>query len=564
MLLVLAFSPTLVIWYLMTFSAYPLPLFENHLFHECAIAIATLEGGFISYASWKSYQASGEIFQRWLTVGLLAFTLIYTPHGLLTRAAHHNIWLFLLYGPVSRLAMLGCLVYGLTQYGKDTESPETIAQSGFWRNLLLLCAVVVVAVAVVANSPIASSPWLRLSMEAGAALLSLAGALAVLQRKIRSPLMHYYAMGLALFAQASIAFMLAKPWNHLWWFAHLVFAAGFSVIGWGVARAYLTTRSFALAYSEEQLMRALEQDKVRLDKMVDALQRSDAQLKSIFNASPDTCLITNAEGKIMMVNQQVSALLGYAASELIGESVGILVPTGLRADHANHYASFFSTANRRQMGCGADVKALCKDGSELPVEINLSKIEAGQNSLVACVVRDISDRQRMENELRNLAYYDPLTQLPNRRLLFERLKQALRVSQRNQSYGALLFLDLNKFKQLNDAYGHETGDELLVEVAQRLRGITRATDTVARLGGDEFVVLLEDIGPNDATASECAAQLVNKISQSLSEPYGIEGIWYHISASIGVSLFVGDNADADQIIKDADAAMYEVKRGRES
>ena len=200
----------------------------------------------------------------------------------------------------------------------------------------------------------------------------------------------------------------------------------------------------------------------------------------------------------------------------------------------------------------------------MPVEINLSKIEAGQNSLVACVVRDISDRQRMENELRNLAYYDPLTQLPNRRLLFERLKQALRVSQRNESYGALLFLDLNKFKQLNDAYGHETGDELLVEVAQRLRGITRATDTVARLGGDEFVVLLEDIGPNDATASECAAQLVDKISQLLSEPYGIEGIWYHISASIGVSLFVGDNADADQIIKDADAAMYEVKRGRES
>lgn len=112
MLLAVALIPSLVIWYLMTFPAFPICTFENHFFHESVIAAAIAEGGFISYASWKSYQVSGEVFLRWLTVGFLAFTLIYAPHGMLTRAANHNIWLFLLYGPASRLAMLGCIVYG--------------------------------------------------------------------------------------------------------------------------------------------------------------------------------------------------------------------------------------------------------------------------------------------------------------------------------------------------------------------------------------------------------------------------------------------------------------------
>jgi hypothetical protein len=125
-------------------------------------------------------------------VGLLAFTVIYAPHGLLTRMAHQNIWLFLLYGPVSRLVMLGCMVQGLGQFGSATEDPAVIRKSGFWRNVMLACASVVVAVAILAYSPVASSSWLRMPMEVGAAVLCLGAVAMMLGRQIRSPLMTYY------------------------------------------------------------------------------------------------------------------------------------------------------------------------------------------------------------------------------------------------------------------------------------------------------------------------------------------------------------------------------------
>lgn len=561
-LVALALSPTAAIWYVATFSPVPAPLFENHLFHEVAIAVATLIGGFVSYVSWRSYQASGEIFLRWLTVGLLAFTLIYAPHGLLTRTAHHNIWLFLLYGPASRLAMLGCLVYGLAQYGKAAEDPAAVERRGFWRRALVACAIAIVAVAFLANSPWASSPWLRLPMEVCAVVLCLTGVASVLRRQIRSPLMTYYAVALLLFAQAAVAFILGKPWNHMWWLAHVIFAGGFSIMGWGVMRALLTTRSFALAYSEEQLMRALEQEKAQLSKMVDALQRSDALLKSVFDASPDTLLISDAQGKITLANQQVAPLLGYTVDELIGLSIDILLPEKTRLNHQTQRSAFLGEANARAMGKGLEVKARRKDGSELAVEISLSRIEAGQSVLVASAMRDITERKRMEEELRDLAFKDALTQLPNRRQLLDRLKHALRVSKRHDTHGAVLFLDLNKFKQLNDTYGHEAGDKLLVEVARRLKLATRDTDLVVRLGGDEFVILLEGLDREAAAAYAQAMQVAEKIRQSLAAEVVIGETRHQGTASIGVTLFLGDQTDPDQILNDADKAMYETKKAQ--
>ena len=262
------------------FSATATHLFEDHLFHEVAIVFASLIGAFVAYASWRSYKVSGEVFLRWLTVGLLSFTVIYMPHGILTRTAHHNIWLFLLFGPVSRLAMLGCVVYGLTQYGKPAESPNEITQRGFWRNVMVACGASILFVAVLAYSPVASSSWVRLPMEMSAIALCLLGLASILFQKIRSPLMKYVAVALALFAQAAFAFILSKPWSHMWWLAHVIFAAGFSVMGWGVVRALLTTRSFSMAFSEEQLMRALEQEKACLMEANDALRRTDALLIS--------------------------------------------------------------------------------------------------------------------------------------------------------------------------------------------------------------------------------------------------------------------------------------------
>ena len=174
--------------------------------------------------------------------------------------------------------------------------------------------------------------------------------------------------------------------------------------------------------------------------------------------------------------------------------------------------------------------------------------------------QDITNSKQFENHLRDLAFHDPLTRLPNRRLLLDRLGQAILNSKRQNSHLAVLYLDLNKFKLLNDTYGHEAGDMLLIEVAKRLLGQVRDTDTVARIGGDEFIVLLEGLGSDLNAATAYADEIAAKIHQSLSQEYNLGDVRYFTSASIGSRLCLGSENDPDQIIKDADSAMYQAKQ----
>ena len=174
---------------------------------------------------------------------------------------------------------------------------------------------------------------------------------------------------------------------------------------------------------------------------------------------------------------------------------------------------------------------------------------------------DLTERKRLEDELRDIAFHDSLTRLPNRRLLFEKLFQALRTSKRRNSYIAILFLDLNKFKELNDTHGHEIGDQLLKGVADRLQGTIRETDTVARLGGDEFVILLEDLGQELAQAQDYSNIVAQKIRMSLEPEFCFGDIHYQCSASIGIKVSLGkDHDDPELILREADASMYEAKR----
>ena len=175
---------------------------------------------------------------------------------------------------------------------------------------------------------------------------------------------------------------------------------------------------------------------------------------------------------------------------------------------------------------------------------------------------------RLEGEIRKLAFHDALTGLPNRRLLSDRLRQTMAASKRNGCSGALLFLDMDNFKPLNDTYGHEVGDLLLVEVAGRLRRCVRESDTIARFGGDEFVVILNELALDGALSTLQAATVANKIRSCLSEPYVLiakrEGLGdvtveHHCAASIGVALFVGEEEDPDDVLKRADGAMYAAK-----
>lgn len=173
---------------------------------------------------------------------------------------------------------------------------------------------------------------------------------------------------------------------------------------------------------------------------------------------------------------------------------------------------------------------------------------------------DLTERKKVEDQLRIYAFHDILTGLPNRRLLLDRLDQAIRYSKRLKNYCALLFLNLNKFKQLNDTHGHDIGDLLLIEVSRRLRQLVRETDTVARLGGDEFVVLLEQLGTDSETAVQHTKSVEENIREALDTEYVLGSIHHRITVSIGVKLFVGDENSPDQLLRAADTAMYAAKK----
>jgi signal transduction histidine kinase/DNA-binding response OmpR family regulator/HPt (histidine-containing phosphotransfer) domain-containing protein len=251
-----AFMPMAAILYVDQFQD-PKLLFMNHAFHVVAIAVATLEGLFVSYVSWSCYGKSGEPFLRWLTVGFLGFTLIYAPHGFFTPLAHENVWLFLLYGPASRFVMAGSLLMAIWVYGGKPHSAQMRAGKGFWLGWLAVYGLIDAGVAVLAYSPIAGDPWVRLSMEWGALVMSALCGVSMLVRRIAAPLMRLYFIAALFFAQSSLSFVYARVWNHQWWLAHIIFASGFFLLSYGVVRAFLTTGAFSTVHSEEQMMAEL-------------------------------------------------------------------------------------------------------------------------------------------------------------------------------------------------------------------------------------------------------------------------------------------------------------------
>jgi len=202
-----------------------------------------------------------------------------------------------------------------------------------------------------------------------------------------------------------------------------------------------------------------------------------------------------------------------------------------------------------------------RNGRVFPVELNSNYFEFSGQAYVLGLARDITERKQVEEQIRNLAYFDALTQLPNRRLLMDRLGQALSASDRSHEFGALLILDLDHFKTLNDTQGHDVGDRLLVEVAHRLTANMRQEDVVCRLGGDEFVVLLEGLGQDDRHAANQAETIAEKVRFALNQPYSlnVNEAKFHGTTSIGLTLFNGQDASVDVLLKQADVALYQAK-----
>jgi diguanylate cyclase (GGDEF)-like protein len=202
-----------------------------------------------------------------------------------------------------------------------------------------------------------------------------------------------------------------------------------------------------------------------------------------------------------------------------------------------------------------------KNGKVDPKSLRITALKDLQGNITGYVAiyTDITERKQAEKEIRNLAFYDTLTRLPNRRLLLDRLALALSVSERSRQYGALLFLDMDNFKTLNDILGHNVGDQMLIEVAERIKYAVRKVDTVSRFGGDEFVVLFEDLSFDGNEASQKMAVIAEKIRTALVVPFRFNQHVHNSSSSIGVCLFFGHTLSCENLIKQADIAMYQAK-----
>ena len=275
-----ALAPALLIAYLFYFQN-PTRNFEDHGFHIVAITVATLEGLFVTYVTWRCYRASGEPLLRWMTLGFLGFALIYALHGAFTGFAHDNIALFILYGPASRLVMAILLLVALLSYGSPPDAEDRRTKARPWLTWIGLFVLIDVAVAAAAHSPIAGSPALRLSMEGGALAVSALNVTMLLLRRIRSPLMVIFVISVTAFALASLAFILARPWNHMWWLAHAIFAAGFFLLSYGVVQAFHTTQSFSAIYSQEELMARIAEETARTESALRELQRTNQTLEQL-------------------------------------------------------------------------------------------------------------------------------------------------------------------------------------------------------------------------------------------------------------------------------------------
>lgn len=295
-------------------------------------------------------------------------------------------------------------------------------------------------------------------------------------------------------------------------------------------------------------------------------ERADIPLKDIVDSAQDVIIITEAHPieepgpRIIYVNSAFSRLTGFAAQEVIGKSPRILQ----RPDADPAVRARIKTG----LALGQPVREIIynysKEGKGYWLDMHIVPLKntLGEVAYFAAIERDVTAQKDLEHELRHFAFHDALTRLPNRRLLLDRLKHSLALAKRSGSQIAVLFIDLNKFKHLNDTHGHDAGDLLLMEVARRLSSCVRESDVVARLGGDEFVVLLDGLGTDPAHAQKHVQTVVAKIQGELDDPYVLGDIVHHGSASIGVTLMGGGDHDPDIILKDADAAMYFVKKSR--
>ncbi|MCP4697836.1 MAG: EAL domain-containing protein [Gammaproteobacteria bacterium] len=285
-----------------------------------------------------------------------------------------------------------------------------------------------------------------------------------------------------------------------------------------------------------------------------ALRDSEERFRAIAQSANAAIITIDGDSKVVSWNRAAERIFGYTAAEVMEKSLTVIMPRRYRDAHNAGVSRLCADGEAHLIDTSVELPGLHKNGTEIPMEISFATWTVGNKRYFTGIIRDITDRKQAEEKLSHLAHHDPLTDLPNRMLFNIRLGHALK---RAQFYGtrvAVLYLDLDRFKQVNDSFGHPQGDRLLKTITSRVLTTVRKADSVARLGGDEFSISIENI-----RYSQDAAMVARKLLKLFAEPYVIQDREFRITCSIGISLFPEDGRDIETLVKHADAAMYQAK-----
>lgn len=317
----------------------------------------------------------------------------------------------------------------------------------------------------------------------------------------------------------------------------------------------LTAALLSLRWLLNPLVTDLVRSEQETHEANERLRNSESRMRMLVDSVSEGIVSISHEGRIELFNPGAERMFAYRSQDVLGKDVSLLMPEPHCSHHGEYLRRYQETGEAHVIGRPREVTARRQDGTLFPMELRVSQLDLEGERKFIGIMYDISERKAIEDRIAHLAHHDVLTNLPNRRLTQDRIEQAIARAQRTNAQFAVMFVDLDKFKRINDAFGHDADDQLLKEAALRLTACLRGGDTVGRQGGDEFIVLLNDISLDDDVVP-----VARKIREALSAPFNIRGEDMRVDASIGITVYPRDGTDFETLIKRSDTAMYRAKK----